>query len=76
MTVGATVDEKTIGNAAGTWLRWSLLSTVGAKPLTFAVGIVLARLLTLADFGTFAPQLISGLYGDKMRSRPWHCGSS
>lgn len=54
MTVEATVDEKTIGSAAGKGLRWSLLSTVGAKPVTFAVGIVLARLLTPADFGTFA----------------------
>src|SRR5262245_7852021 len=54
MTVGATDEEKAIGKAAGKGLKWSLLSTIGAKPLTFVVGIVLARLLTPADFGTFA----------------------
>jgi PST family polysaccharide transporter len=54
MTVAATDEATTIEKAAGKGLKWSLLSTVGAKPLTFAVGIVLARLLSPTDFGTFA----------------------
>src|SRR5262245_22435375 len=54
MTDGATDRSAEIGKAAGKGLGWSLLGTIGTKPLTFAVGIVLARLLSPADFGTYA----------------------
>lgn len=54
MTMAAADEASAIGKAAGKGLKWSLLSTVGAKPLTFVVGIVLARILTPADFGAFA----------------------
>jgi len=38
----------------GKGLSWSLLGTVGTKIASFGVGLVLARLLTPADFGGFA----------------------
>ncbi|HEU0238276.1 MAG TPA: lipopolysaccharide biosynthesis protein [Micromonosporaceae bacterium] len=48
------IPPANIGKAAGRGLRWSLASTVGTKVITFSMGLVLARLLTPADFGTFA----------------------
>jgi O-antigen/teichoic acid export membrane protein len=55
MTATAAAEEaKSIGEAAGKGLKWSLLSTAGTKLATFSMGLVLARLLTPADFGTFA----------------------
>ena len=43
-----------IGRKAGRGLTWSLLGNFGAKVGSFALGLVLARLLTPADFGLFA----------------------
>jgi O-antigen/teichoic acid export membrane protein len=43
-----------IGRQAGRGLRWSLLGTLGTKIGSFAMGLVLARLLAPEDFGTFA----------------------
>jgi PST family polysaccharide transporter len=43
-----------IGRKAGRGLTWSLLGTLGAKVGQFALGLVLARLLTPADFGVYA----------------------
>ena len=40
--------------AAGRGLRWSLLGTVGIKFFSFGMGLVLARLLSPADFGLYA----------------------
>lgn len=54
--------EETIGRAAGKGLRWSLMGTVGTKIATFSVGLVLARLLTQADFGTFAIASAAALF--------------
>ncbi|HKT02771.1 MAG TPA: oligosaccharide flippase family protein, partial [Rugosimonospora sp.] len=48
-----TVSES-IGRQAGRGLRWSLLGTMTAKVGSFAMGLVLARLLSPADFGTYA----------------------
>jgi O-antigen/teichoic acid export membrane protein len=48
------VVTDTIGRQAGRGLRWSLLGTLGTKVGSFAMGLVLARLLTPADFGTYA----------------------
>jgi O-antigen/teichoic acid export membrane protein len=47
-------DTKVIAKAAGKGLKWSLLGTVGTKIASFLVGLILARLLTPEDFGTFA----------------------
>jgi O-antigen/teichoic acid export membrane protein len=54
MTVASNDRAETIEKAAGKGLRWSFLSTAGTKLVTFSMGLVLARLLTPADFGTFA----------------------
>jgi O-antigen/teichoic acid export membrane protein len=43
-----------IGRQAGRGLRWSLLGTLCTKIGSFAMGLVLARLLAPEDFGTFA----------------------
>ncbi|MDT5032646.1 MAG: hypothetical protein QOC94_2817 [Actinoplanes sp.] len=53
MTTSELVTE-TIGRQAGRGLRWSLLGTLAAKVGSFAMGLVLARLLAPEDFGTFA----------------------
>jgi O-antigen/teichoic acid export membrane protein len=54
-----TVEEQeahvgTIGRKAGRGLRWSLLGTLVTKAGSFAMGLVLARLLTPSDFGMYA----------------------
>jgi len=46
-----------IGRKAGRGLAWSLLGNVGIKACSFALGLVLARLLTPADFGVYAVAL-------------------
>jgi O-antigen/teichoic acid export membrane protein len=46
-----------IGRQAGRGLTWSLLGTLGTKAGSFALGLVLARLLTPADFGVYAVAL-------------------
>src|SRR5205085_8562235 len=52
-TTGEVVTES-IGRQAGRGLRWSLIGTLVMKAGSFAMGLVLARLLSPADFGTFA----------------------
>lgn len=47
----------TVGVKAGRGLRWSLMGTVVLKMGSFALGLVLARLLTPADFGVYAVAL-------------------
>ncbi|MGI5244880.1 oligosaccharide flippase family protein [Dactylosporangium sp. CA-139066] len=42
-----------IGDKAGRGLKWSLVGTLGAKVGSFAMGLVLARLLEPSDYGTF-----------------------
>jgi O-antigen/teichoic acid export membrane protein len=54
MVVASPGRAEGIGKAAGKGLKWSFLSTAGTKLVTFSMGLVLARLLTPADFGTFA----------------------
>ncbi|MGE5831084.1 MAG: lipopolysaccharide biosynthesis protein [Micromonosporaceae bacterium] len=56
MTVAGT-DAETIGQQAGRGLRWSLLGNVITKIGSFGMGLVLARLLTPDDFGTYAVAL-------------------
>ena len=46
-----------IGRKAGRGMAWSLLGTLSTKVGSFAIGLVLARLLTPADFGVFAVAL-------------------
>ena len=53
MTASAAVTES-IGRQAGRGLRWSLLGTLLTKAGSFAMGLVLARLLAPADFGVYA----------------------
>jgi PST family polysaccharide transporter len=43
-----------IGRKAGRGLTWTLLGTFGTKFGSLAVGMVMARLLTPADFGVYA----------------------
>lgn len=53
-------EEEAAGTAtsiaakAGRGLRWSLAATVATKVGSFAMGLVLARLLTPSDFGVYA----------------------
>jgi O-antigen/teichoic acid export membrane protein len=49
------VDQ--IGRKAGRGLTWSLAGTFVTKAGSFALGLVLARLLTPADFGVYAVAL-------------------
>ncbi|TQS27780.1 oligosaccharide flippase family protein [Microbispora sp. KK1-11] len=44
----------TIGRQAGRGLRWSLFGTLLTRMGSFAMGLVLARLLAPADFGLYA----------------------
>ncbi len=53
MTAGEAVTES-IGRQAGRGLRWSLIGTLVMKAGSFVMGLILARLLSPADFGTFA----------------------
>lgn len=58
-TIATTSSEadsatRSIGRKTRRGLWWSLLGTVGAKISWFAMGLVLARLLTPADFGMYA----------------------
>jgi O-antigen/teichoic acid export membrane protein len=46
-----------IGRKARRGLTWSLLGSVGTKSSSFAVSLVLARLLSPSDFGVFAVAL-------------------
>jgi len=50
----AEAATESIGRQAGRGLRWSLAGTLATKVGSFAMGLVLARLLTPTDFGTFA----------------------
>jgi PST family polysaccharide transporter len=49
--------SETIGRQAGRGLRWSLVGNLISKVGSFAMGLVLARLLTPSDFGVFAVAL-------------------
>lgn len=53
MTADVAVTES-IGRQAGRGLRWSLFGTLATKFGSFAMGLVLARLLAPADFGVYA----------------------
>jgi O-antigen/teichoic acid export membrane protein len=53
MTADAAVTDS-IGRQAGRGLRWSLIGTLLTKVGSFAMGLVLARLLAPADFGVYA----------------------
>ncbi|NUT50003.1 MAG: oligosaccharide flippase family protein [Saccharothrix sp.] len=53
----ARAEAGAIGRKAGRGLRWSLLGTLATKAGSFAMGLVLARLLTPADFGMYAVAL-------------------
>jgi O-antigen/teichoic acid export membrane protein len=50
----ARAEAVSIGSKAGRGLRWSFLGTLATKVGSFAMGLVLARLLTPADFGMYA----------------------
>lgn len=54
MTTPEGVVTESIGRQAGRGLRWSLTGTLFAKVGSFAMGLVLARLLAPADFGVYA----------------------
>jgi PST family polysaccharide transporter len=51
------VNPESIGRKAGRGLKWSLLGNVVTKFGSFGMGLVLARLLTPADFGVYAVAL-------------------
>lgn len=53
MTAAGVVPES-IHRQAGRGLRWSLFGTMAMKVGSFAMGLVLARLLAPAEFGTYA----------------------
>jgi O-antigen/teichoic acid export membrane protein len=48
------LDARSIGQQAGRGLRWSLCGNLVLRVGTFGMGLVLARLLSPADFGLFA----------------------
>jgi PST family polysaccharide transporter len=50
----ATDGAETIGQAAGKGLRWSLIGAFATRLGSLGLGMVLARLLTPADFGLYA----------------------
>jgi O-antigen/teichoic acid export membrane protein len=52
--VTADVVTESIGRQAGRGLRWSLIGTMLSKVGSFAMGLVLARLLVPEDFGIYA----------------------
>ena len=54
MTSVEEADPESIGRKAGRGLRWSLVGNLVTKIGSFAMGLVLARLLTPADFGVYA----------------------
>ena len=49
--------SETIGRQAGRGLRWALVGNLVGKLGSFAMGLVLARLLAPSDFGVFAVAL-------------------
>lgn len=51
---GTSAEVEHIGRKARRGLRWSLLGAFGVKVVGFLLGLVMARLLTPADFGVFA----------------------
>jgi PST family polysaccharide transporter len=53
---------QSIGRQAGRGLRWSVLGTMATKVGSFAMALVLARLLTPSDFGTFAIALAASTF--------------
>lgn len=53
-TTEETDTGATIGRKAGRGLRWSFAGTAATKLGSFAIGLVLARLLTPDDFGIYA----------------------
>jgi O-antigen/teichoic acid export membrane protein len=53
-TAALEAEPESIGQQAGRGLRWSLLGTVLTKFGSFAMGLVLARILAPADFGVYA----------------------
>jgi O-antigen/teichoic acid export membrane protein len=50
----STSETESIGRKAGRGLRWSLVGNLVIRIGSFAIGLVLARLLTPADFGIYA----------------------
>ncbi|MGQ0839390.1 lipopolysaccharide biosynthesis protein [Actinokineospora sp.] len=54
-----TAETTTIGGKVGRGAMWSLLNTVVLRLGTLVAGIVLARLLTPADYGVFAVALVA-----------------
>ncbi|MFI6706354.1 oligosaccharide flippase family protein [Nonomuraea sp. NPDC050478] len=55
-------DVGEVGRKAGRGLRWSLLGNVVMKAGSFAMSLVLARLLTNDDFGVFAIALAASQF--------------
>lgn len=53
-SVGPAGSGEGLGRQAGRGLRWSLLGTMANKIGSFAMGLVLARLLVPEDFGMYA----------------------
>jgi PST family polysaccharide transporter len=51
------VVTESIGARAGRGLRWSLVGTLVSKVGSFAMGLVMARLLAPSDFGVYAVAL-------------------
>ncbi len=48
------MSEESIGRQAGRGFKWSLVGTVIGRAGGFAIGLLLARLLSPADFGVYA----------------------
>jgi O-antigen/teichoic acid export membrane protein len=51
-----------IGRQARRGLTWSLFGSFGTRSISFAVGLVMARLLSPADFGLFAVALAANQF--------------
>jgi PST family polysaccharide transporter len=54
VTPAAVEDIESIGRKAGRGLKWSLLGNMVTRIGSFAMGLILARLLTPSDFGMYA----------------------
>ena len=53
-----TVDAGTLGTRARSGMTWSLANSAAARVLTFLAGLVIARIVSPEEFGTYAAALL------------------